>query len=653
MKKLFSTLLLSAIAWQLSAAPAEKTLKTITLLDGTTVEVTFWGDEYGCFYMDKQGRMFEPVGNGELFRCASYDLNTAMQRVARVKKTAAAARIGANLNPKGSYKVPVILVQFKDQSFSVAEGQSAVSSFYDKFCNGTKDGNYYTGAGSYGAVRDYFVSQSDSSLFWDFDIIGPITLDKETAYYGQDKDGNIDVNMAEFYKEAVAKALPLRSDWSVYDSNSDGMTDMVFFLYAGLGQANGGAASTIWPKETNGKMTVNDMSFAVSACCNELRPIKNNGIIVGAKADGIGIMCHEMSHVLGLPDFYNALHNTFGMDYWSVMDYGYFTNNGYNPGSYNGYERDFMGWRSLVELKETQTVRMKSLEDGGVAYKIVNDQNPNEYYVLHNMQPKGWDSKLSMLGHGMIVTHVDYDAEIWNTNQVNADMYHQRMTIIPANNKLIGNFNAETAAELLDALAGHPYPGKTGNVELSDTTVPAAEVYRGEFMKKPIKQVEERDGVVTFKFMPLGTLATPLTEQASEENIPYGLLITWPAVEHAEAYRVEYTRLDDLNKEQVLVVDSVKTNSVRLNGLTEGVDYCYRVKALADQYENSVYSEWKTAGEPVTSIQDVPQDDTVVEIYHVQGTKVLTATLAEARRVLKKGLYVVKSENFNGKLYVK
>lgn len=653
MKKLFSTLLLSALAWQLSAAPAEKCQKTITLLDGTTVEVTFWGDEYGCFYMDEQGRMFEPVGNGEVFRLASYDLNTAVQQVARLRKTVASARIGANLTPKGTYKVPVILVQFKDKAFSVAEGQDAVKSFYDKYCNGTKDGNNYTGAGSYGAVRDYFIAQSDSTLFWNFDIIGPVTLDKAAAYYGQDKDGDIDVNMAEFYKEAVAKAQALRSDWSVYDSNSDGMTDMVFFLYAGLGQANGGGASTIWPKETNGKMTVGDMSFAVSACCNELRPIKDNGVIVGGKADGIGIMCHEMSHVLGLPDFYNALHNSFGMDYWSVMDYGYFANNGYNPGSYNGYERDFMGWRSVVELKEPQTVHMKSLEDGGVAYKITNDQNPDEYYVLHNMQAKGWDSMLSKLGHGMIVTHVDYDADIWNTNQVNTDIYQQRMTIIPANNKLIGNFNAETSAELLDALAGHPYPGKTGNTELTDASTPAAEVYRGEFMKKPIKQIEEKNGVVSFKFMPLAVLSTPLVAQAREENIPYGLQITWPSVDHAEAYRIEYKRVDDLNDENIQCIDSVKTNLVDLKGLSENVDYCYRVMALADKYENSAYSDWKTAGVTVNSIQDIPQEDNVVDIYHVQGTKVLTATLAEARKTLKKGLYVVKSKNFNGKLYLK
>lgn len=654
MKKIFSTLILSAFCLASFAAPAEKCKKTVSLFDGTPVEVTFWGDEYGCFYMDKDGRMLEPVGKGDYFRYAEYDLQTAVQKVARVRKNAVAARIGANIIPKGTYKVPVILVQFQDKSFSVAEGQEAVNSFYDKYCNGTRNGQNYTEGGSSGAVRDYFAAQSDSTLFWDFDVIGPVTLDKKAAYYGEDQGENIDVNISDFYTEALAKALQLRSDWSVYDSNLDGMVDMVFFLYAGMGQANGGDASTIWPKETNGKMQVGDLFFAVSACCNELRGIKDDkGVVVGSTVDGIGIMCHEMSHVLGLPDFYNTLHNSFGMDYWSVMDYGYFTNNGKTPGSYNGYERDFMGWRKLVELKEPQTVHMKSLEDGGVAYKIVNDQNPDEYYVLHNMQPKGWDTKLSSLGHGMLVTHVDYDADIWNTNQVNADIYHQRMTIIPANNKLIGNFNAESTAELRDALAGHPYPGNSGNTALTDESVPAAEVYRGEFMGKPIKQIEERDGVVSFKFMPLATLATPVLDEATEQNIPYGLQITWPAVEHAEAYRVEYKQSDDLNGKNVWRQDSIKANQIELKDLQDGGVYCYRVMALADKYENSTWSDWKTAGATVTSITDIPTDDTVVEVYNVQGIKLITGTLKEVQQALSEGFYIVRSKTYSGKLYLK
>lgn len=651
MKKVFSSILMAFVAGHLLAAPAEKCKKIISLLDGTSVEVTVWGDENGCFYMDQKGRMYEPVGTGSYFRSVDYSVDEAVQRVVSRKRMA--ARIGANLPTKGTYKIPVVLVQFKDKAFSVPGQPADIAAFYDKYCNGTRNGVNYTGAGSYGAVRDYFIAQSDSTLFWDFDVIGPVTLDRELAYYGQDMDGQIDVNISSFYKESLAKAKEMRPDWSVYDSNADGKVDMVFFIYAGLGQANGGEPHTIWPKEVHREMNIDGVTFAVSACCNELRPKKKNGTIVGTQTDGIGIMCHEMSHVLGLPDFYNPSHQSFGMDYWSVMDYGYFAQNGYAPGAYNGYERDFMGWRRLVELDRPQTVHMASLEDGGVAYKIVNEQNPDEYYVLHNLQPKGWDASLSRLGHGLLVTHVDYSKQAWDSNKVNTDVNHQRMTIIPANNKLIGNFSAENAEQLLDALAGHPYPGKTGNTQLTDKSVPAAQVFQGSFMNKPIVDIEENKGVISFKYMPLGVLDKPDLSGAKETGIPFGMQITWPAVPHAEAYCLEYTLATDLNHDLAVRIDTVRNNTVTLEHLKEGESYQYRVRAMADTYENSSFSEWKVAQLSVNSIQEVLKDEDAVEVYSVQGVKLLHTTLADARRQLPKGLYVVKSAVFNGKLYLK
>ena len=38
---------------------------------------------------------------------------------------------------------------------------------------GTRDGILYTGAGSRGAVRDYFAQQSDSLFLPEFEVIGP------------------------------------------------------------------------------------------------------------------------------------------------------------------------------------------------------------------------------------------------------------------------------------------------------------------------------------------------------------------------------------------------------------------------------------------------------------------------------------------------
>ena len=66
------------------------------------------------------------------------------------------------------------------------------------------------------------------------------------------------------------------------------------------------------------------------------------------------------------------------------MDYGCYNNNGHTPCGYTGYEKDYLGWKDLIVLNEPSDIVLKPLSEGGSAYKIVNDANPDEYYVLEN-----------------------------------------------------------------------------------------------------------------------------------------------------------------------------------------------------------------------------------------------------------------------------
>ncbi|MDE5787498.1 MAG: hypothetical protein K2H79_03000, partial [Bacteroidaceae bacterium] len=83
----------------------------------------------------------------------------------------------APLKSIGVQHVPVVLVAFSDKAFSVADTNEEVNAYYQKYCNGTMDGRIYTGHGSHGSIRDYFVEQSDSAFFPEFTVIGPVTLD--------------------------------------------------------------------------------------------------------------------------------------------------------------------------------------------------------------------------------------------------------------------------------------------------------------------------------------------------------------------------------------------------------------------------------------------------------------------------------------------
>ena len=175
------------------------------------------------------------------------------------------------------------------------------------------------------------------------------------------------------------------------------------------------------------------------------------------------------------------------MSAWSIMDYGCYNNNGYTPCGYNAYEKDCIGWKSLVELKESKQVTLKPLSEDGEAYKIVNDANPNEFYVVEHVDQKGWNKYAP--ASGMLVLHVDYDEEVWYNNEVNNAPRHRRMTIIPADGKL---------DDL--TLEGDVYPGTAKNRSLTSTSRPAAKVYTGGYMNKDITDIASANGVITFTF---------------------------------------------------------------------------------------------------------------------------------------------------------
>lgn len=406
----------------------------------------------------------------------------------------------APLSSIGSPHVPVILVEFQDKSFSAADTPEAVNEYFDKYCNGTGDGKNYTAAGNAGAVRDYFIAQSDSLFQPQFTVIGPIVLDKGYAYYGANEGWVKDKNIQEFFSEAIKKAFDTETDWTQFDNDNDGVIDIACFIYAGEGENASDDTNTIWPKETLKGGVINGISFGAYACNNETYE---------GKTDGIGTMCHELSHALGLPDLYDTNYAAYGMDYWDIMDSGNYCADGYCPCGYSAYEKDFMGWKPLVALEsgQAQKVTLVPMSRGGCGYKIINPENPDEYYVVENRQNEKWDSMIghsttTSRHHGILVTHIDYSASYWKSNNVNTNTKHQRLTLIPADDELFSFMYVITDDDyehFLESAAGDPYPGLRNVTEL---TGEKASVYTSSGkMGQPITDIaESEDGIITFVF---------------------------------------------------------------------------------------------------------------------------------------------------------
>lgn len=648
--RLLHILGLLTLSAQIYAVPARFHVFRAQMSDGTFQNIRFCGDEYRSYYVNEEGFLVEKEESG-CFRVTSLRPQDK-EKTASVRAMRASSQDRVAIKPLGSPRIPVILVNFSDEKLTVTETARGIADYYDKYCNGTRDGILYTGAGSRGAVRDYFAQQSDSLFLPEFEVIGPVTLDKPMAYYGENSpSGAKDIRFSEFCSEALEQATTLVSDFKTrFDNDGNGTVDLAFFIYAGLPESDPGVTEdAIWPKEMIRPMTINGVTVSVTACCSELSKGSS-----GNQPSGIGTMCHEVSHALGLPDEYDT--NYTALSYWSLMDSGNYCDNGKTPCGLTAYERDLLGWRPLTVLERSTTVRLRPLEAGGVGYKVVNEANPDEYYVLENRQHVGWDNGLMKLGHGMLVVHVDYDETAWKNNMLNTNATHQRMSFIPANNRYVGPYNAESSADLLNALGGQPYPGTEGNTALTNETTPASLVFTGTRMNKPITQIRElENGDIVLKYMPKGRLEAPVVETAVEVA-SNSFKFSWSPSENATFYTVKVYGISgdgQWTEHPVFIADSLSgTSCTVLLDDTSHQSYAYGVSALDDEYEDSEFSDYGYVRLTADAVRQVgTEEDANVEVYSLHG--VLLARSREAMSNLVPGIYVLRAEGKAVKVVIK
>ncbi len=440
------------------------------------------------------------------------------------KKAMAGAWGGEGIGITGKRKGLVILVNFKDKAMLASHTQEEWNNFFNE--------EGYSKLGNSGSVHDYFKAQSYGQFDLTFDVVGPVTVSKNMADYGGNDSYGNDKDPAGMVYEAC-KLVDSQVDFSQYDWDGDGEVDQVFLIYAGYGESANTdlLPETIWPHEwdltSNGySLNLDGVDINTYGCSAELYGY------TGTFMDGIGTPCHEFSHCLGLPDMYDTNYKGgFGLDSWGIMDVGSYGGDGFKPVGYNSYEKWVSGWLQPTELKSPCYVKdLKPLSDSPEAYIVYNEKTPTEYYLFENRQLKGTDSELP--ASGMLVLHIDYDKNAWERNEVNNTINHQRITIVPADNKLTSK-----------TVSGDTYPGTSNNTSLTDTSSPAATLFNAnadgrKYLGKPITDIAETDGNISFTFdggvkidTPDGTTATDIT--------PTSFKATWNVVEGAESYSVQ------------------------------------------------------------------------------------------------------------------
>lgn len=528
MKKLLTSLTLCLLAISTTfAAKARPGITHLSLTDGSVVSAILHGDENFHYYKMTDGTPLQEVSNGkyQAIPLKVLEANRAKVMMARRTRAASIGSDSPNYFPhKGSPKALVILVQFQDVKFKSSD---PIATF-EHYLNGkigeaapvadqsifiTDEEHQY-----YGSVLQYFADMSDNQFTPQFDIVGPVTVSQNSAYYGRNRgaDGN-DAN----YTKMMAEACKLADDkvnFADYDSDNDGYVDLVYFIYAGYSESiSGNSADCLWPKSGTASIcTCDNKTICRFGINNELNETPSDTPTGKYYLNGIGLFCHEFSHTMGVPDLYptdsslsSATADNQSPEYWDLMDMGEYTDNGYRPTPYTPWEKSIMGWKQPITLSDNtaQQIELTPYDQSSTAYKIEANSN-GEYLLLQNIRNEGWFKALP--GYGLLIWRIDY-ADMANVNlfdNPNNDSGAPRVMIVPADGKVINIANVNNGTyqyyEYETSLQNDPFPaygiGTNGGDINSLTSV---KLNHNTLTSRPLYNIvkDEATGIVTFDYL--------------------------------------------------------------------------------------------------------------------------------------------------------
>lgn len=244
--------------------------------------------------------------------------------------------------------------------------------------------------------------------------------------------------------DAISSSVPANLN---VDSDGDGNVDSVTFIISGNVD---GWSSLLWPHRwnlytqtaiINGKK-VNDYSFQLQTAL---------------KSAGVGVICHEMFHVIGSPDLYHySLDNLNPVWEWDIMEYS--LNPPQHMGAYMKYR--YGNWiSSLPEITTSGTYTLNPLTSStNNVYKIASPRSTSEYFIVEYRKKTG-TFESSLPAEGLLVYRINSAVGGGNRNGPPDEVYIYR-----PDGTLTANGTPDNA----------PYRSDTGRTRINDTTNPSS-----------------------------------------------------------------------------------------------------------------------------------------------------------------------------------
>lgn len=363
----------------------------------------------------------------------------------------------------GTKNALVLLTEFKDKKHTIEP------QFFEKLL---------FSKGSNKSMRDYYLEASWKQLEITGKVINPwFTADGVRADYVDEVPVNKNYPKAQrLVKETILQAKEAGVDFTPF--SKDGKIELLIMVFADMGLDREHNIKYIRPHQ--GRLTdpieVQKDIWADRYC-----------LISELPKDDLGVFCHEVGHLLGLPDMYKEGYSPI-VGQWCLMGIGDHIDDGKTPAHPSAWCKTYLGWKKPEiidkppEIHEIPAVA----DDDGTIYKIeVEGSGGKEYFLMENRQRKGFDSKLP--GSGLLIWHINEDRCVYQPP--NSDPEHFFLTLIQSDGKnellkdmtsLNKELGEEEATKLISGDEGDAYPGETLNRSFDEKSIPNSDSYDGK-----------------------------------------------------------------------------------------------------------------------------------------------------------------------------
>lgn len=349
----------------------------------------------------------------------------------------------------GQFNVPVVLAAYQDSPEVLPYDRDQVQA------------QFFDGPNPTGTIPEFYAEASGgriqmSGFVFDWARSGLTQAQVAGGSSGLGAGSRI----AEYIAGTVAQLDSQAVDWGMFDNDGpdgvpnsgddDGFVDVLAVLHPTDGAECGGNRNDdrIWshrwslspqigsPYVTN---TASASGGFVKIDSYTVQPVRACG---GNTINQIGVFTHELGHGFGLPDLYAVGGDHAAVGQWGLMATGSWgCPGGFDPSrpcQMGAWSRVALGWADVITLPfgaDHGTIAVDPALSGGSVYRV--NTGTDDYFLLENRQPEGFDGSLPDGLGGLLVWQIDPNVTSarWPSNTINSVREQQGVRVVQADGR--------------------------------------------------------------------------------------------------------------------------------------------------------------------------------------------------------------------------